>query len=206
MEKFAEVLKIFIEKQLLPSVISLAGAITTILFIPDDSWMLLKLGNILFGILVFCVYFLCIQIWLSIVHAIKRAWENASENNYRTNQRKKENQEAIMRIHEFVDGLTSEDKKLLVTFVKNGNKILIALDRASYDYSLLNDTNIMNVSEYSGRIHNIDSQHYWMAAEVEDIFNRGGRPVSGLRQYKLKSEVFHDFELVYKTEGKLGNF
>ena len=206
MEKLADVLKIFIEKHLLPSVISIAGSITTLLFIPDDNWMLLKLGNVLFGILAFCIYFLCIQLWLTIVHMIKSALENANEKKYQTNRKKRESQEAIMRIHEFVDSLTPEDRELLITFVRNGNKILIDFNRTYCFQSLLNNSNIMNASEYRGEIWSVDCQYYWMTSAVKDVLEQGKRPISGFKQYKIKDDIFHDLDLVYRTEGKLGNF
>ena len=43
MESLAEALKIFLEKLLIPTVISLFGAGIVILFIPNDSWMIKKI-------------------------------------------------------------------------------------------------------------------------------------------------------------------
>lgn len=41
MDKLADILKPFIEKYMVSSVISIAGAIVTILYIPDNHWALL---------------------------------------------------------------------------------------------------------------------------------------------------------------------
>ena len=51
MDKIAEVLKIFIEKHMMPSSISIAGAIAALLLIPEENTSLLRIGNTLFIVL-----------------------------------------------------------------------------------------------------------------------------------------------------------
>ena len=60
MDKLADILKPFIEKYMVSSVISIAGAIVTILYIPDNHWALLKLGKTPLMVLAFCIYFLIV--------------------------------------------------------------------------------------------------------------------------------------------------
>ena len=123
-------------------------------------------------------------------------------------QNEKENQEAIEHINEFVDQLTPEDKNILITFIRNGNKILIAFERMGFGgfNSLLDNTNIMNIATYDGDISDIDTTRYWITSDLQQTLSQGMRPVGGLKQYKLKEGFFHDLEIVYKTTGKLGNF
>ena len=208
MDKFADVLKIFIEKHLIPSVISIAGAILTLLIVPEDNWIIVKIGKLSVGILAFCICFLLIQFVIKIINGIKKAFNNVSEFNYRMKQNEKENQEAIEHINEFVDQLTPEDKNILITFIRNGNKILIAFERMGFGgfNSLLDNTNIMNIATYDGDISDIDTTRYWITSDLQQTLSQGMRPVGGLKQYKLKEGFFHDLEIVYKTTGKLGNF
>ena len=208
MDKFADVLKIFIEKHLIPSVISIAGAILTLLIVPEDNWIIVKIGKLSVGILAFCICFLLIQFVIKIINGIKKAFNNVSEFNYRMKQNEKENQEAIEHINEFVDQLTPEDKNILITFLRNGNKILIAFERMGFGgfNSLLDNTNIMNIATYDGDISDIDTTRYWITSDLQQTLSQGMRPVGGLKQYKLKDGFFHDLEIVYKTTGKLGNF
>lgn len=206
MDKLADVLKIFIEKHLIPSVMSIAGALATYSLVAEDNWILLKLGNTLFIILAFCVYFLAIQFIFLIIRAIKKASSNMSQYNYSLKQSEMHNQEAIRSIHEFVDSLSPEDKEILLTFIKNGNKILLDFERFCAFDSLLQNTNIINSSVYTGDIQKIDRERYWITKSLEQTLRQGMRPVGELNQYRLKEPIYHDFSSVYKLVGKLGNF
>ena len=208
MDKFADVIKIFIEKHLIPSVISIAGAIITLLMLPEDNWVVVKIGKMSVGILAFCICFLIIQFVAIIINGIKKAISNVNEFNYRMKQNEIENREAINQINDFVDQLTPEDKEILITFIKNGNKTLIAYDRMGFGSlnSLLDNTNIMNITIYNGDISDIDTARYWITSDLKQTLSQGMKLVGGFKQYKIKDSYFHDFELVYKTTGKLGNF
>jgi len=206
MEKIAELLKIFLEKHLIPALISVAGAMIIILFLPADNWMITKLGNTLFVILAFCCIFLVVQILIRVGNQIKLLNERNSENRYYEKQRIQSNQEAIQTINDFVDELSPNDKKLLLTFVMNDNKILVANEAYHSFDSLLENTNVMNRSRFAGDIKHIDENIYWMEHSLKEIYSQGMLPVQGLWQYKIKDSLFHDLKLVYKQQGKLGNF
>jgi hypothetical protein len=208
MDKFADVIKIFIEKDLIPSVISIAGALITLLIMPEENWIIVKIGKLSVSVLSFCICFLAIQLFVKIISGMKKAASNVNEFNYRMKRNEIENQEAINQINEFVDQLAPEDKEILLTFIKNGNKILIAYDRMGFGSlnSLLDNTNIMNITSYDGDISDIDTTRYWITSDLEQTLNQGMRLVGGFKKYKIKDSFFHDLELVYKTTGKLGNF
>lgn len=208
MENLSAVLKIFIEKHLIPTIISIAGAITTLLFISEDNSVIHKIGKVLFIILAFCLYFLLVQFFMQVVNIVKKIFSSISYSNYRIKEKNKKTQEAIESINEFVDKLSPEDKKTLVTFVKNRNKILITYNRMGMynNYDLLSNLNIVNVSDYVGDLTTIDREHYWIKSELEECIKLNMTHIGGLKQYKLKDDIFHDFKYVYDLTGKLGNF
>lgn len=204
MEKLGEVLKIFIEKHLMPSVISIAGSIITLLFISDSSWILLKIGKILFLCLAFCIYFIIVQL-------ITKLYITFTTKLYRTNSREKQNKEEledlIDYINGFVDGLIPQEKEILNGFIKNENKALIAYERISLGYSgLLDNTKIINASTYPGDLNSIDWSRYWVTSELEESIHSGFYPIGNFKQYRIKDDYFSDFKLVYENRGKLGNF
>ena len=206
MEKVAELLKIFIEKHLIPAVISVAGAIIMLLALPHDFWMVVKLGNTLFIILSFCCIFLIVQIIICVGKSIKSFNHKNSENKYYAKQRNKTNQEAIQSINDFVDKLSPQEKELLVMFVVNGNKILLKI-QAVYSFdSLWENDDIINCSRFSGDITCIDENKYWIDPSLKRDYSQGMRPVGELKQYKIKDALFHDLKLVYEQQGRLGNF
>ncbi len=208
MEKIAELFKILIEKHLIPALISVVGAIIALLLVPGDYWMITKLGNTLFVILAFCCNFLVVQIVITIGKQIKALNIKISENRYYNKQRLQSNQVAIQTINDFVDRLSPDDKKLLLAFVINDNKILVAIEayRSFEIESLLENTNVMNRSRFVGDIEHIDENIYWVEPSLKEIYSQGMRPFQGLWQYKIKDSLFHDLKLLYKQQGKLGNF
>lgn len=208
MDKIADVIRIFIEKHLIPSVISITVAIIALLLMPEDNWIIVKIGKMLVFILAFCITFLIIQILILLINAIKNIIRKRNELYHRKKLNKAEKKEAIDQINEFVDQLTPDDKKILITFIRNGNKTLIALDRVRSDSFnvLLYNTKIMNIASYYNDIPVIDTTRYWMTSDLEQMLNQGMRPIGEFKQYRIKDNVFHDLELVYKTTGKLGNF
>lgn len=206
MERLADILKVFIEKHLISSLISITGAIATYLLVPHENWILAKLGTGLFICLAFCICFLIIEIVKKLVYAVLKVSTNLQENSYRNKQIEIKNKKAIQEINEFVDRLSPQDKDILITFIVNGNQILIAFDCISNFDCLLQNTNIVNSSVYVGDILNADRSRYWITSDLEQLLKSGMHPAAGLKQYKIKDALFHDFQLVYKTTGKLGSF
>ncbi len=207
MESFAQVLKIFIEKHLIPSVISVAGAIITLLLIPEDNYIIQRLDKLLFIILAFCIYFLLVQCFLKVGNSIPKAVKNIQQRNYVKQQQEEENQNEIEEIHEFVDELDPEAKDVLFGFLKNGNKTL--LDFPDY-YKWGNLLGIMNVTESKCDLRNIDKKHYWLTNRLNAVLLEtiadDDDGIFHLKQYKIQKEIFEQLEYVYKKEGKLGHF
>ena len=77
-DSIGEALKIFLEKHLVPTVISVVAAIVALLVLPTDYWMIEKIGKTLFFFLVAGVVFLAIQVlvllWKGIQHLKHRAY------------------------------------------------------------------------------------------------------------------------------------
>ena len=203
MEKIAELFKIFFEKHLFPSVIAIAGALLSILLLPDNYWMIIRLGKTFFMILAGCVYFLGVQllIWIS-----KTVYSGVHQKNYFEEQHKKTEHELIDDYNTFVDSLSPQDKETLLTFVRNGNKALIACNGFRSPGSLLDNTNIINRSDFIGDISCIDKNLYWVDPSIEESYSQGLRPIGGFSQYKLKAPFFNNCTIIYKRKGNLGNF
>lgn len=206
MDKLAEVFKVFIERHLIPSLISIAGAIITLLLVPENHWVIVKIGIIWFVILAFCIYFISIQFLVFIVSRMRKISNSINEKRYMERVNVKSNNEAKQAINEFVDRLSVEDKEIILSFVRNGNKILIAFDRIGNSNGLLWNSEILNISEYTGNIKKIDKDNYWLLPSLEQTLAEGMCPIGVMKQYRLKESYFHNFNLVYKLTGKLGNF
>lgn len=207
MGNLTEVLKVFIDKHLIPTIISVILAIGTLLIMPINHWIILKIGKNFFIVLAFCVYFLIVQFLVKIKSGINKVVLNIKNKNYTNKHYEEENRKVINSINEYVDSLIPQDKEILITFIKNNNKILIASERMGvFNHNdLLSNSEIINVSTYLGGISNIDKTNYWVSPDLEEIINMGMKPL-GLKQYKIKDNLFSILQYVYKSTGKLGNF
>lgn len=202
MEKLADVLKIFIEKHLFPTIISIAGSIISLLYITENNWILLKIGKTLFLILSFCIFFIIVQLFLRV---IKVMWAEFNRLKKRIKQQKDDQEDMIENINELVDRLCPEDKALLVSFLKNGNKPLISFESFDFEGLLCNHF-IVNVSDYAGELLGVEERGYWITNEVNNKLLNYELNLYGLKQYKIRNEMFDDFMFVYGTKGRLGNF
>lgn len=200
MEKFVEVIKVFLEKHLISSVISITGAIVTYLFFPQDNWIILKLGTPLFILLLFSCYFLLVKLLVCVKSLIEDTY-------YKIKDKEEKKYYAIQKINNFYDNLSSQDKKILLTFVKNRNKTLVSFDQLiHYDSKLLKRKDLIDVTDYTEDIKTLDQKCYWISPLLEKQIQSQTYPEIGLKQYRIKDDFFQELEWVYKSKGKLGNF
>ncbi len=204
MEKFVEVIKIIMEKHLISSVISIAGAIVTYLLFPQDNWIILKLGTPLFILLLFSCYFLLVKLLVYTVHCVKSLIEDTY---YKIKDKEEDKYNTIQKINDFYDSLPPQDKKILLTFVKNRNKTLVSFDQLIHcDSKLLKRKDLIDVTDYTEEIKTLDQKCYWISPVLEKQIQSQTYPEIGLKQYRIKDDFFQELEWVYKSKGKLGNF
>lgn len=206
MEKVADVLKIFFEKHLIPSIISVVGSIMALFLVSSDNLILLKLGRNLFFILFFCLCFLFTQLVFLVIKAISKALKDYKERQFFLEQEERRNLEAKRKLNDFLDDLSPANKAVLMTFVQNGNKVLLNF-RSNYSVGdLLSNANIVNSSAYSGDIRCFDKERFWITESLEQTLLQGMTPIGELRQYKLREPYYEMFSSILRSEGKLGNF
>ena len=206
MEQLTHVIKTVMDKHLIPSVISVTGAIITLLITPENHWTIKKLGNSLFLLLVFCIFFCFIELLVYVRTQIKNFFKYISIQNDDAKYSTKHFNSTVNQVHNFIDKLLPQEKELLMTFIQNNNKILITSNcYRSYD-SFFNNSNIIKSSIFTGDISTLDLDHYWIDPDLQSIIKLGMRPLEGFMQYKLQDELFSILKHIYISTGKLGNF
>lgn len=120
MNSLAEVLKIFLEKHLIPTVLAVVIAFIAYLISSDN--LITKLGFWGFLIFAFAVAFLLVQLIIMIAQFWK---SNSVERVYqkdRKEQVERENKAELEKLWSYVDGLSNDDFLLLQNFLESGNK------------------------------------------------------------------------------------
>ena len=149
-EKLVESLNIFLEKHLVPTVISIVTAISAILFLPNEYWMIQKIGKHLFFFLVAGIVFLAVQLIIAIGKGISHL---RYKSYISTEYHKHKNNEALENLDawlSYVDGLPPEDRQLIVKFIQTGNQPI--MERG---YRMYNPDSIHS-SEYIIKTQNAD--------------------------------------------------
>ena len=193
-EALANAFKVFAEKHLIPTVISVAAAIGIILALPDNHWMVEKIGQAWVGILSFCVVFIAIQLVLLTFKGIKKA-EQKSNNRCLLDEEEKK---TLNEIRHRVDGMSPDERDLLNKFLDSDNSPYIE-----------------NATVFRSPGHLLNSN--WVVSSAvrtksETIVSTGkGIPVNQIigrekKQYKLQDEVYKGLKYLRDKYGSISNF
>ena len=117
-----DALRVFFEKHLFPTVISIVVAIAVFLILPADYWMIEKLGKTWFLALVAGVVFLIVQMLIAIAKGIRHLCYRADLARQRREIDNKNGQEAVEKWLSFVDKLSPDDRALIIKFIENENE------------------------------------------------------------------------------------
>lgn len=133
MEKIIDLLKVLLGKHLYPAISSIAMAILFVALKPNLFGMEKQVGKTLYGVLVFCIFFLIIEFSKYIYKSCKarqanqKEYQQEQELNKQKQERQRKLQEenelcALERMWDFVDTFDNEEKESLLQFIKSGNK------------------------------------------------------------------------------------
>ena len=116
-----EFCRVFAEKHLIPSVVSIVGAIVTLIFIPSDYWMIVKVGKFLFFVLVAGVIFLGVKFLVLCWHKVMSYKNDNDLKQYYNQSATKSEKKNIEELWTAVDKFNPDDRKLLCEFLESDN-------------------------------------------------------------------------------------
>lgn len=195
-------IKSFMEKDLIPFMISLAAGIVAVIFLPEDNWMIEKVGAVWIGILAFAACFLLVKLIVSIAKGIKSLTIKGANKKYRKKQDQKEEKETLAKLWGTVDAMTPGDRQTLQLFLDNGNSPL---------------------EESGSCFHSCESVLWscWIAStkvpyefegqERQPSVNSNGIPNfyfinQGKTRYKLKDDIYQLLKYSKEKYGRISNF
>lgn len=179
-DSIGEALKVFLEKHLVPTVISVVAAIVALLVLPADYWMIEKIGKTLFFFLVAGVVFLAIQLlmlaWKGIQNLKHRAYINKSYREIKA----RENQEGLEEWLSFADKLPPDDREMILQFIRTGNQPIVERRHVyrTYNPNSIHNTNALITTENS----------------------------DGSRSMKLDDRFYRTMKQIYEERGSISHF
>lgn len=196
-------LKIFIEKHLIPSVISLVAGIVSILILPDGFWMIQKIGTIWVGVLAAGICFLLVEFIIAIAVGIRKIASKISNQKYRRKRDEEEENENIHKLWERVDRFSPGDRQILKNFLDSNNAPLEESASVWYNYDSLFESGwlVSTVVPYEPSDNNISPPKV----------NEYGIPYShfvntGKKKYRLKDDIYQILKYSKEKYGRISNF
>lgn len=178
MESLAEALKIFLEKHLIPTVISLFVAGIAMLFIPNDYWMIKKITVTGVYLLIAAGCFLAVQLLRYLYESLseKRYWKKRGQESKLEDEKK-----AMEYLWSFIDEVSPNDLKIIKKLMKSRN----------------------NPIEYEGYWFSTDSILENDTVMVSRQINRNGKLT---KQFMLRPELYNNLIYSQQKYGRISHF
>ena len=200
-----EFCKVFAEKHLIPSVISVVGAITVLLFMPADYWMITKLGKMLFFFLVSGVFFLAVQFVLFCFRTYRQHRERVADNQYQIHSASQNEKIGMEELWSAVDSFDPDDRELIRGFLESNNTPIQRPSGTRYfGKSLLASNWVISTEEYIDDPQpTIISERLKSKGITAEII---GTPKTLVKKYKLCNEIFMALKYSKEKYGKISHF
>lgn len=200
-----EFCKVFAEKHLIPSVISIVGAIVALVFIPSDYWIIVKIGKFLFFILVAGIAFLVVKFltfcWQKIM-SLKNG--NDLKQYYNQNAIKSEKKN-IEELWTAVDKFAPDDRKLLQEFLESDNAPITRSSGTRYfGHSLLASNWVVSTEEYGEEEQPIILSEKLKGKAIPIGAMSPGRAI--VVKYKLNDDIYSILKYSKEKYGKISHF
>ena len=180
-EKLLDLLKIFLEKYLVPTVIAIVLSFITYYITPTDNKLLVKFTIGGYAVFLFCAWFLCIEFVIWLIQKIQYHNYSKTVEQQSKQLQARELQEDLELLWTEVDSFSLSDYKLLLQFVKTENKPYFS-SGVFYGNCLLN-------SEW-----------------VHKTVSKPEKSVLGNYQYILRNDIYRLLKYSYQKYGKISHF
>ena len=173
-----EVLKVFVEKHLVPTVMAVVGALAGILLLPENFWMLQKLGKTPFFFLLAGIIFLAVQLLIFLGKGISQHKYSRYLRSQNEKYELRERCENIDNFLSFIDRLSPDERELIRQFIRTDNK---------------------PIAERGYRTYRPDSL-FSTAAIVST------KRSDGYTMYKLNEQFYVSIKAIYEERGSISHF
>ncbi len=211
-EAIGQAIKTFVEKHLIPTVISVVISIASFLILPTDYWMIARIGKVPFALLVAGIVFLVIQFIVFCYEKIRRRCVNRASKDYHNQNDIKLEKETMEKLWSEVDALNPDDRKTLKEFVASGNT---PIERSSgsryFGNSLFNSNWIISTEEYVDEEKREEQVHIdlpkkrkgqVMTVNIMDMYDTKTIIV----KYKLCDDIYNLLKYSMEKYGRISHF
>lgn len=135
-ESLAETIKIFFEKHLIPTILSLVLGTIVLLCTPKDNWILVELSKTGYWLFASGCVFIVIQFLIWVCGKLK-SWQYSLDEEKRNKEYQIwKNRENLGKWWDYVDSLDKEDRDYLKRFLENKNQPIIVRGIIFYNHDV----------------------------------------------------------------------
>lgn len=207
MEKFADILKLFFEKHLIPTVIAISTSLILWLYVPSGYWMIKNIGELWFCVLVSCVVFLIIELLIAIYNHVISKKSLSEVRNYNKKREKEKLEKNLKKVWSIIDDLPVNDREFLWESVKTNNTPVEGYrSPMSYRHETIGWILTTKLSEPKTFIKYYDKKTGKEIMANELTGNETESLTTYYNLYKLDDEIFNLLKYSYKKYGRISNF
>ena len=202
-KKLVEVLKIFLEKYFIPTIVAIVLAFLVFFVTPERFVLLKKFGKMGFNIFSFLICFLAVLLVIFLfkksVYMVKKIIRNIKQKKII----EEDNRIVVEQLWSAVDVLGVEDYKLLLEFLNNGNKPHISEE--VFGTGLLNSDWVDKVQYSEAKQVPIDiarTQKKGSIVVAVEAFDT----IAAKYQYMLKGSIYADLKASMDKYGTISHF
>ena len=194
MNKFLDIIKVFLEKHFLPALAAVVLSGITFFFTPEDFSFLLKLEKWLYLFVIFAFYMLVIELVIKFIKFVQQKTKLRKEEKEYNDNIAKENEKFLL---DTVDSLPIEDRRKLDYFMKHNNEPLITTMRI-YESIFLEQ--FCDVNEFETKEAMKVRNPFTLKKDIE--LQKGSRAI----RYRLKDSIYEELKYLEKKYGKVSRF
>ena len=194
MNKFLDIIKIFLEKHFLPALTAVVLSGITFFFTPENFPLLLKLEKWLYLFVIFAFYMLVIELVIKIAKFAQQKIERKKEEKEYNDSIAREDEKFLL---DTVDSLSIEDRKKLDYFMEHNNEPLITTMRI---YESLFLEQFCDINDFEIEKATKVMNPFTLRKNIE--LKKGSRAT----RYKLKDDFYNELKYIKKKTGDISRF
>lgn len=206
-EAIGQAIQVFVEKHLIPTVISIVISIASFLVLPANYWMIVRIGKVPFALLVAGISFLILQFMLFCFRKIRTWHSNKASDSYDNQSNARLVKEKLEELWSTVDAFGPDDRKTLKEFLASGN---VPIEKSSgtryFGNSLFNSSWVISTEEYGEDkpVVQISEHLKGKAIPVNPNIFEGRRTI--VVKYKLRDDIYGALKYSMDNYGKISHF
>ena len=170
-EAIGNAIKVFTEKHLIPTIIALVAAIGTLIALPEDYWMLAKVGRDMFFWFIAGSMFLLVQAVIALKKPLTLLRQKKSAIEKAKQEEEKAAAEGIEKFYSITENMSAQDRQTVISFIKNNNAPIVEYNLSAVNRYLYWTSLVIHIQRADGSHWvKLNNDFYQMAKNIYEAY------------------------------------